>query len=42
MALWVDRALADARRVVNGKLRVGPTADTLNRNKYHSRSEVIR
>ena len=32
MALWIGRAIADARRGVNRKLRVGPTADPLNRD----------
>ena len=27
MALWVGRAIADAGRGVNSKLRIGPTAD---------------
>ena len=32
MALWVGRAIADARRGVNSKSRAGPTANRLNRH----------
>lgn len=32
MALWVSRAIADARRGLNCKLRVSPTAEPLSRH----------